>query len=304
MYRAGLAWLLGAVSIVGALGCDSREPREETAKVSSAASSLAGGSCAVCLDIHLGDYNLFLLEDYTGGHNVDGKVAAGGNITMSDFSVGANLPANDVSNTLVAGGNLTLQRGGFPGAAWYGGSYTGDSLGCEPGCTATQSTPIDFAARFAGLRSLSSRLATQPINGLTELKWGGVLMSGTDPCLNVFEVNASALTGSEWWNLDAPSGSFVVINIRGTAFTFPNDIGGTNTSNSRRVLYNFVEATRLTANPAGFGAYGTVLAPYAHVTFATGAWYGGIYAASLSGAVSVSNSPLDEMGQTTTATGR
>ncbi|MCY1076029.1 choice-of-anchor A family protein [Archangium lansingense] len=297
MYRERLAWLLAAAAIVGALSCDSREPREEAENVSSANSALAAGSCSICLDIHLGDYNLFLLEDYTGGHNVGGKVAAGGNITMTDFSVGMDLPASPVpNNTLVAGGNLTLQRGGFRGNAWYGGSYTSGSLGCTSAeCPATQGAPIDFAARFAGLRSLSSRLATQPINGLTELKWGGVLMSGTDPCLNVFEVKASALSGGEWWNLDAPSGSLVVINIRGTAFTFPTNIGGTNTSNSRRVLYNFVEATSLTANPAGFGAYGTALAPYAHVTFAAGAWYGGIYAASLSGAVSISNSPLDEL---------
>ena len=63
-----------------------------------------------CAQVHLNDYNLFLLGDYNRGHDVEGKVAAGGNITMTDFAVGSGLPASDIANTLVAGGNLTLTR--------------------------------------------------------------------------------------------------------------------------------------------------------------------------------------------------
>ena len=35
-----------------------------------------------CTEISLNDFNLFLTGDYTGGHDVEGKVAVGGNITM------------------------------------------------------------------------------------------------------------------------------------------------------------------------------------------------------------------------------
>ena len=302
MHRIGLAWLVAAAAMVGAWSCSSSEPGQETAKVSSAVGALAADSCSSCLDIQLGDYNLFLLEDYTGGHYVGGKVAAGGNITLSDFSVGSELSPDDVSNTLVAGGDLTLTRGGFPGNAWYGGAFTHANLSCEPTCPAAQGTPIDFTARFSELRALSSRLATQPSTGTTELKWGGVIMAGTDPCLNVFKVDASELKGGEWWNLKVPSGAFVVINIHGTAFTFPGDIGGTSLSNSRRVLYNFVEATRLTASASGLGLSGTVLAPQAHVTLEQGSFHGGIYAVSLSGALTVHNRPLDELAEGTEET--
>ena len=41
---------------------------------------------------------------------------------MTDFAVGSGLPASDISNTLVAGGNLTLSRGTIWGDAWYGGT--------------------------------------------------------------------------------------------------------------------------------------------------------------------------------------
>ena len=74
--------------------------------------------------IQLSDYTLFLLRDYSGGMDVKGKVAAGGNITMTSFSVGEDMPDNNVSRTLVAGGNLKLTNGSVWGEAFYGGSYT------------------------------------------------------------------------------------------------------------------------------------------------------------------------------------
>src|SRR3954464_5631422 len=52
--------------------------------------------------VRLNDYNLFLLGDYNLGTDVEGKVAAAGNITMNHFSVGQRVPSGDIANTLVA----------------------------------------------------------------------------------------------------------------------------------------------------------------------------------------------------------
>lgn len=49
----------------------------------------------------------------------------------------------------------------------------------------------------------------------------------------------------------------------------------------RGVLFNFVDATSISAN--GYGLWGTMLAPYAHVSFNQGSFDGGIYAQSLTG---------------------
>ncbi|HEX8701755.1 MAG TPA: immunoglobulin-like domain-containing protein [Myxococcaceae bacterium] len=239
--------------------------------------TVTGGS------LHLSDYNLFLLEDYTGGHDVLGKVAAGGNITMQDFSVGAGLPASDTSRTLVAGGNLTLSRGGVWGDAFYGGSYSGDGTVVQHRGTLAQGTPIDFAARFAELRSMSAGLSGQPANGTTRLEpWGGILLRGTQPGMNVFHVNASAFTGAKLLSIEAPAGSLVVVNIHGASATFTgfghSFSGGID---QHGVLYNFVDATAINAH--GYGFWGTVLAPYAHINFNNGSWDGGIYAVSLTG---------------------
>ncbi|WP_245767985.1 choice-of-anchor A family protein [Stigmatella erecta] len=238
---------------------------------------------SACFQVHLSDYNLFLLGDYSGGHDVQGRVAAGGNISMSDFSVGAGLPASGIANTLVAGQSLSLSRGGVWGDAWYGNSLTTDPSVVFPRGGTTRGSPIDFAARGAELRKLSSQLASLPSNSTTTLEsWGGIMLQGTDPQLNVFQVNASAFTGAKLLSINAPTGSLVVINISGNSATFT---GFSHTFSGgidqRGVLFNFVNASAIKAH--GYGFWGTVLAPYANVSFSNGSFDGGIYALSLTG---------------------
>ncbi|MDC0713165.1 choice-of-anchor A family protein [Stigmatella sp. ncwal1] len=237
---------------------------------------------ASCIEVDLGEYNLFLLEDYNGGHDVMGKVAAGGDIGLTDFAVGAGL-TGDISNTLVAGGDLTLSRGGVWGDARYGGNYSADQTVVYPRGSAAQGTPIDFAERGSKLKQLSSQLAGLTANGTTTREnWGGLFLRGTDPKTNVFEVNASAFTGAKLLSIEAPANSLAVVNIRGASATFTGfgqTFGGG--IDQQGVLFNFVDATGIEAH--GYGFWGTVLAPLAHITFNDGSWDGGIYAKSLTG---------------------
>jgi choice-of-anchor A domain-containing protein len=252
---------------------------DSTGKVSTASRQLT----VTGAPIHLSDYNLFLLEDYNGGHDVLGKVAAGGNITLQDFGVGAGLPTNDSSRVLVAGGNLTLSRGGIWGDAFYGGTYSADGSVIHHRGSVARGSPIDFAARFAELRALSVDLSIQTASGTTTLEpWGGIMLRGTDPGLNIFHLNASAFTGARLLSIDAPAGSLVVVNIHGASATltgFGHSFSGG--IDQHGVLYNFVDATAINAH--GYGFWGTVLAPYANIHFNNGSWDGGIYAVSLTG---------------------
>jgi len=236
-----------------------------------------------CIQVRLSDYNLFLLGDYSGGHDVQGRVAAGGTITLSDFSVGAGVPASGTANTLVAGENLRLSRGAVWGDAWYGNQLSSNSSVVFPRGGVAQGSPVDFAARGAALRGLSTRLAGLPAQGEVTLQpWGGVMLRGTDPHLNVFRVNASAFSGAKLLSIDAPAGSLAVINISGGTATFTgfghSFSGGID---QRGVLFNFVDTTAINAHHYGF--WGTVLAPYAHVNFSHGSFDGGIYASSMEG---------------------
>jgi choice-of-anchor A domain-containing protein len=251
-------------------------------------------SCSNCFDVNLDDYNVFLEQNYTGGEDVLGKVAAGGNIEMTNFSVGGSLPANDIANTLVAGGNLNLTSGALYGDAVHGGSYTDDGFVTFYRGALSQGTPIDFAARFVELRALSARLDALPSNGTTTLEsWGGVMLSGSDANVNVFDVDASAFDGAVLLSIHAPANSLAVVNIHGTSATFTG-FGHTFSGgiDQRGVLYNFVNATSI--NAFGYGFWGTVLAPNADITFNDGSFDGGIYGKSLTGNAEGHINPLTD----------
>jgi choice-of-anchor A domain-containing protein len=251
------------------------------------------GPCTSCVDVHLSDYNLFVLESYSQGADVQGKVAAGGNISMQNFSVGGSLPASDINNVLVAGGNLTLSNGSIWGNAFYGNSYSANQGVTSRRGTVAKGTPIDFAARFSQLRSMSSQLASVTANGTTTREsWGGIFLRGTNSSVNVFNVSASAFTGAALLSISVPSGSLVVVNIRGASATFQNFGYSLSGVDARNILYNFVDTT--TINASSFGFQGTLLAPYARMTFNNGSWDGGIYAVSLTGTAEGHLKPLND----------
>lgn len=235
-----------------------------------------------CIRVRLDDYNLFVLEDYSQGNEVQGRLAAGGNISLQNFWVGAQLPATETSNVMVAGGDMELVNGNIWGDLWHGGQLSSNAVTFVRGAAA-QGTPIDFTARGNALRTLSSSLAALPANGSTTVEsWGGVMLSGTSPRVNVFNVDGSAFTGAVLLVIDAPADSLAVINVLGPSASFINFghifSGGID---EHGVLFNFPQATSITS--AFYGFYGTVLAPKADVTFSDGSWVGGMYARSLTG---------------------
>src|SRR4029079_7282218 len=61
---------------------------DPSGNVSTAVRQFTAGPCSTCINLRLGEYTLFLDGDYNLGTDVEGKVAAAGNITMNNFSVG------------------------------------------------------------------------------------------------------------------------------------------------------------------------------------------------------------------------
>ena len=235
-----------------------------------------------CSTISLRDFNLFVTGDYTGGHDVRGKVAAGGNIDMDHFSVGAGLPADDLDNVLVAGGELNISNGGIFGNAHYGLSTTADGTATFYRGSLSQGEPVSFGARIDELWSLSMNLAYSLVNGTVRVEsWGGVFLQGGSAKLNVFNVDASAFNNAVYLSISAPAGSTVVVNVWGETVRFANFGHSYSGVDQTGILFNFPDATQITAYNYGF--WGTVLAPNAHVDFNSGSWDGGMYAASFSG---------------------
>ncbi|HEX8705378.1 MAG TPA: choice-of-anchor A family protein [Myxococcaceae bacterium] len=235
-----------------------------------------------CPTVKLNDFNLFVTGDYTGGHDVRGKVVAGGNIELTHFSVGADLAATDLSNVLVAGGELNISNGGIFGNAHYGTSTTADGTTTFYRGALYQGGGLNIGARAIEVATLSSQLAAQTANGTTTVTdWGGIYLQGGHAKMNVFTVNASAFTNAVFLSISAPVGSMVVVNVRGSTARFANFGHSYSGVDHRSILFNFPQASNITAFNYGF--WGTVLAPNAHIDFNNGSWDGGIYAASFSG---------------------
>lgn len=229
------------------------------------------------------DYNLFVLYDAEQpSSDTEGRVAVGRNASFANYSIGDKLSANS-GDVLVVGNDLDYTSGAiYNGDVAYGNStnldssYTAVSI---TGGTLRNDYPVDFSAAEAYFQGLSSTLFGYAVNGTTTFEWSGLTLTGTDPYLNVFDVDAADLTAATYVTISVPNGAVVLVNVDGNNVNWSGGltVNGTSIGN---VLYNF-NATDITIS--GIDVRGSILAPYAHVNFVTGVQNGQMICKSLEG---------------------
>jgi len=122
-----------------------------------------------------------------------------------------------------------------------------------------------------GIASLSS-------TGTTSISGGAVTFTGNYSATNIFNISAQQLANANGITIDAPTSSDVVINVTGGgAIILPNVSFNFDPS---QALWNLDSFTSVT----GSSFSGSVLAPYANVTFNSGVFNGTLIAQSLTGA--------------------
>ena len=288
-----------------------------TALLLSTAATARAGFVGLGDAANAASYNEFILGNSTRS-NVDsqGMVAVGGNASFSNFTignlghgtnalvVGGNLSGSSASigGNVVVGGNATYStptiHGGFStggdltlsnwgtvtGPIVHGGSYTnatgpfasyGSSISHGP-----VTVPINFSAEATALRSISTSLGG--LAGTSVHPAFGTLSFTGGPGVDIFHVSASDLSHATGLVINAPSTATVIIDVDGTTasilnagFSLEGGIG------ADHVLYNFDGATSLTLS--GVGVEGTILAPWASVSFNNGAVNGSLIALNLTG---------------------
>lgn len=231
------------------------------------------------------DYNIFVLGDVNQSNtDSEGKVAIGGNVTLSDFYAGMNLPQDgNNGDVLIVGKNLVFQNGQVRGNAVYGETGELTDVTLEHGGTLRQDNPIDFAAASQELQALSQFLGGLETTGTTEIAYGGITLTGSDEDQNVFHLNASDLSNASSFNFNVDSGSTTIVNISGDAASLQNFGFNFNGGIDQRqnVIYNFYEARDLSAS--GIGIEGSILAPFAAFDFNKAVINGNLITASLTG---------------------
>jgi choice-of-anchor A domain-containing protein len=227
------------------------------------------------------DFQLYSLGDLTlQGNNVSHRIAAGGNATFYSTSIGG--AATGLPASLVVGGDLNYYWGGaIDGGAVVAGASNAPAY--LP-VTAGAALPIDFAAEAVRLKDLSTSLAGQAANGAAELKGSGLFLTGLDAGLNVFEISGGMLSQATWISADIASGSQVLINVTGDVASLG---GGLNFYSAPDILWNFAQATSITAGGVSLG--GSILAPNAAFQGNSGTIAGDLIVGSFNGAMSFGN---------------
>lgn len=249
-------------------------------------------------------YNLYVSGGFTAsGSDVEGKVAAGGDVTLQNYSIGAKAAGGDV---LVVGDDLKFQGGtvagdvvtggtaNFPhsggGATVNGTVRAGGGVAATPtsynGTGAYTGLPLDFATTTADLAAASSYLASaaaqsQGVLGAAVKTYGTLNLTSSATGLVFFDLNASDLVGINGLNFNVNSAATVIINLAGQTGGTLSNYGFLGNYQASRTLFNFVDATSLSLS--GLGFYGSILAPDAAVTGAYGQINGSVMAQSYSG---------------------
>jgi choice-of-anchor A domain-containing protein len=230
------------------------------------------------------DFNVFIFGDVTQNNtDAEGKVAIGGNANLTNYFAGMNLPNADTpSNALIVGKSLTFNGGQVKGNATYGTTATTHNLTLLNNGSLTQQDSSQFFSQAkSDLTTLSSSLSGLPAIAAPKSEFGKISLNGTDSAFNIFNVSGEDLSQANTLTIAAPIDSTVVVNVSGQSAKLQNMGFQLNGSDRQNVLYNFYEATELTAS--GVGIEGSVLAPKAKFNFNNGQLNGTVIADSLEG---------------------
>jgi choice-of-anchor A domain-containing protein len=233
-------------------------------------------------------FTAFAVQNISIENSIDvGTMAAGGNITLFDYSMGVQFNGS-CPNALLAGGEINFLNGFVRGNIVAGGdtnlTYVSEATGCSVKSNVGRNNVYDFDGAAAYIKSVSSIYGTRPATKpLVRMYDQVTLETGvTTTGVSVFSFPSSLLAGCSGLNISAPSGQLVLINIPGennTIADFAITLAGG--VDADHVLWNFYNSTVLTIDSVAM--IGTVLAPFADVYFNAGDISGGLYANSITG---------------------
>lgn len=234
--------------------------------------------------IQLPPYSVFVQHNANlSNAQTGGGLAAGGNVTLASYAIGAQLDNSHGSRTdLVVGGDLTFSQGNVPnGNILVTGTASLDRVSYPNGQLLSGPTGINFRTVFATIEAYCQYVSQLPSTGSIVLEYSNLTLTSADPSLNIFHLDPVLLAQATELNVVAPASSWVVINVASHSNRISGMQMNINTIDKRRVLWNFFETSVLTFQ--GLAVEGTVLAPQAALSFVDGQVDGSIYVSSISG---------------------
>jgi len=250
--------------------------------------SLGGSAHAGVIDLTtiIGGANLYAIHDFTApSSDVEGALVAGGNVTVSSYSINANKRPAFNDYAAIVGGNLTLTGGSINHGGVYVGGTTSLQWAAAP--TALPTNPVDFAATEQYYKTLTRTIAGLDATGVVNPLWSGVKVSGSGAGgVDVFNVSSDLFRTSSSWTLEnLTPGQTLIFNVGGDIGTFNEGGISFEPLSAYNVLFNFYEAKNVNVK----GVIGSVLAPYATVNANWGVINGNVIVDSWSSTIQVNS---------------
>lgn len=235
-----------------------------------------------------GQFSGFFFGNASGIGDVEGRLALGGNLSISAASIGNKVNPNDTRPALVIGGNATMFDGGSIGSGTNNGYaiYSG-TKSAAPKVSAYLDFrkdavgPIDFEAERTYLSVLSQQLRTAPATGTVSQYYSQITLTGNNRDVEVFNLTADHVISSHDLVLaNVKQDSYLILNVASNAQrTIKFGISMNAVFNRHpKVLINMYDAELV--NFTNVGVFGSVLAPYACVKNSSGHLEGIVIAAS------------------------
>lgn len=225
------------------------------------------------------DYNVFVFGNLSlSNTDAEGRVAVGGNATLSNYGVGAGispLPPANTDPSFVIRGDVNVSAGSnASGNTVVSPTSTviNYTMGNPNGSLIT-GEPIDFAEAERYLKCASVFWSTLPVNGIGSVVFNQLNLTGSDPVLNIFRFDSANIYGTglslnqlNGINIIAPIDSTILINVDGVNIQYGSyqifrNGNAASRENARKILWNYPDA--LTWSNSTTAIYGSVLAPFA-----------------------------------------
>ena len=150
-------------------------------------------------------YSGFFFGNVSKIPDIEGRLAVGGNLTISGFSIGGRVPHGSGLPSLVVAGDLTSIGGGgiydnysHPGYAVYSGQR-GVNVPTYIDFRQQAVSPIDFEAERIYLTLLSQQLRDMPATGTVSQLYSTVTLTGSNQDIEVFNLSASQVRSGLIW---------------------------------------------------------------------------------------------------------
>jgi choice-of-anchor A domain-containing protein len=175
-------------------------------------------ACALGIDFgDAGQYSGFFLEDVTGIQAVGGRLALGGNLRVTDATIGAQGPQLQAAPSLVVKGNISsysagaIWSGSAPGFGEYMGSLSSAAAGLD--LRKVSSIPVDFASARVYLGTMSEQLRDLHATGTVSQSGSILTLSGSGQALEVFQLSAAqAASGAQVALANVRADAYIVLN--------------------------------------------------------------------------------------------